>query len=95
MLTVTTHMRKTSFIILTLVFNLMLNAQNLDLGNYPSENNDEKPMLTSDLLKSLNWEKLKEFSNSNEGHYTYERKDSLLLEYKYVQQGLDETLYAA
>ena len=81
-------MRKTSFIILTLVFNLMLNAQNLDFGNFPSENNVEKPMLTSDLLKSLNWEELKVFSNSNEGHYTYERKDSLLLEYKYVQQGL-------
>ena len=66
----------------------MLNAQNIDFGNFPSENNDEKPMLTSDLLKSLNWKKLKEFSNLNEGHFTYERKDSLLLEYKYVQQGL-------
>jgi hypothetical protein len=65
----------------------MLNAQNLDFGNFPSENNDEKPILTSDLLKSLNWEKLKEFSNSNEGHYTYKRKDSLLVEYEYVQQG--------
>lgn len=66
----------------------MLNAQNLDFGNFPSENNDKQPILTSDLLKSLNWEKLKEFSKSNKGHYTYERKDSLLLEYKYVQQGL-------
>ena len=35
----------------------------------------------------MNWEKLKEFSKSNEGHYTYERKDSLLVKYEYVQQG--------
>ena len=65
----------------------MLNAQTVDFGKFPSENNDEKPMLTSDLLKSLNWDNLKEFSNSNQGHYAYERKDSLLTEYEYVQQG--------
>ncbi|TXD80899.1 hypothetical protein ESY86_20555 [Subsaximicrobium wynnwilliamsii] len=80
-------MKKISFVILTLVFNSMLSAQNDDFGKFPSENNVEKPMLTSDLLKSLNWKKLKEFSNSNQGHYAYERKDSLLTEYEYVQQG--------
>tara|TARA_B100000787_G_C16153249_1_gene277631 strand:- start:129 stop:1124 length:996 start_codon:yes stop_codon:yes gene_type:complete len=80
-------MRKISFIILTLAFNLMLSAQTVDFGKFPSEKNEQKPIATSDLLKSLDWENLKAFSNSNEGHYASERKDSLLTEYEYVQQG--------
>jgi hypothetical protein len=80
-------MRKISFIILALGFNLMLSAQTVDFGKFPSEKNGEKPIATSDLLKLLDWENLRAFSNSNQGHYAYERKDSLLTEYEYVQQG--------
>ncbi|MFS4484330.1 hypothetical protein ACKGJY_15030 [Hyunsoonleella sp. 2307UL5-6] len=80
-------MKKISFVISTLVFNLMLSAQIVDFGKFPSEKNGEKPIATSDLLKSLDWENLRTFSDLNEGHYAYEQKDSLLTEYKYVQQG--------
>ena len=80
-------MKKISFIILTLAFNLTLSAQTVDFGKFPSERNGQKPIATSDLLKSLNWENLSSFSNSNEGHYAYKQKDSLLTKYEYVQQG--------
>jgi hypothetical protein len=87
MRTVATHMKKSILTILTLVLSLTLNAQDVDLGEFPSQNIGNEPVLTSELLESLGWENLKSFSNSNEGHYANEREDSLLMEYEYVQQG--------
>lgn len=80
-------MKNSILTILTLVLSFTLNAQDVDLGRFPSENIGTEPVLTSDLLESLDWENLKSYSNSNEGHYAYERKDSLLTRYVYVQQG--------
>ncbi|MCH8533809.1 MAG: hypothetical protein LAT51_01950 [Flavobacteriaceae bacterium] len=80
-------MKKITFIILALSFNLTLNSQTISLGKFPSEKNESTPMLTSDLLRSLDWKNLKSFSNLNEGHFAYERKDSLLFEYEYFQRG--------
>lgn len=81
-------MKKTNLFIFFLVFTLSLNAQStINFGYFPTDINDKKPIATSELLESLNWESIKEFSNSNNGHYAYTRKDSLLTEYEYVQQG--------
>lgn len=66
---------------------LNLNAQHM-FGQFPLETNDQEPLATSELLKTLDWESLKKYSNIREGHHTYIRKDSLKVEYEYVQKGL-------
>ena len=81
------ELNKNIFTIIILIFSLTLNGQTVNFGKFPSEKNGQESIATSDLLKSLDWENLKIYSNSNEGHYAYERKDSLLIQYEYVQQG--------
>lgn len=82
---------KTISIFITILFILSgtnLTAQSIvDFGKFPVSTNSEEPLKTSKLLNELEWDKIKEFAKSNEGHYAYERKDSLRIEYKYVQQG--------
>ena len=74
------------FTILTFSFNSILNAQ-IIFGELPLENNNEQPILTSDLLNLIKWESLKQFCDTTEGHYAYVRRDSLLTKYEYVKQG--------
>lgn len=67
---------------------ISLNAQSINIvSKFPIFISSEESLKTDELLKSLEWEKVKEFAKNNEGHYAYERKDSLRIEYKYVQQG--------
>lgn len=76
-------------IIQMLIIGMNMNAQSsiVDLGRFPVSLNPEEPLETSKLLEELEWDRIKEYSENNDGHYAYERKDSLVAEYEYVQQG--------
>jgi len=67
-------------------FSTSIHAQNL-LYHFPVNQNDKKPILTDELLNSLNWSSLQAYSEQNSGYYTSVRKDSLITEYEYVEQG--------
>lgn len=67
-------------------FNSILNAQ-IIFGELPLENDNEQSIFTVDLLNTIKWESLKKFCDTTDGHYVYERKDSLLKKYEYVKQG--------
>jgi len=73
-------------IFLKFSLNSILNAQFV-FGGLPIENNNIQPILTSDLLKAIKWESLKQFCDTTEGHYAHEYKKGLLTEYEYVKQG--------
>lgn len=82
---------KTISIILTiqiLLLGLNLSSQSIiDFGKFPVSMNSEEPLTTVTLLKELEWDRIKEYSKNNDGHYAYKRRDSLRTEYEYVQQG--------
>lgn len=81
-------MGKTNFIILFFILTLSTNAQSVfGLLKFPVDINDRSPILTSDLLTSLNWKSLEKFSTTHDGHYTSIIKDSLLIKYEYIEQG--------
>ncbi|SNS43588.1 hypothetical protein, partial [Dokdonia pacifica] len=85
---VATHMKKKIVIILILFFSNILFAQKLNFGNFPTEKNNDEPIITSTLLNSLDWNKLKDFSDKNEGHFARESiryTGDLLKTYSYVQ----------
>ncbi|MBW1296378.1 hypothetical protein [Aquimarina litoralis] len=87
-LNVTIHMKKKLFLTLFIAISSALFAQNFSLGNFPSENNNDKPIMTSDLLESLNWNYIKDFCSKNEGHFARESpeyKNDLLKRYNYTQ----------
>ena len=67
-------------------FNSILNAQ-IIFEKIPFENNVESPIFTSDLLNTINWDSLKQFCDTTDGHYAYKRIDNLLIKYEYVKQG--------
>lgn len=65
-----------------------LNAQSIiNFDKFPVSANSEEPLKADELLKAVEWERVKEYAKNNDGHYAYERKDSLRNEYEYVQQG--------
>ena len=81
-------MKKNIVILLILFLSNILIAQKMNFGNFPSEKNNDKPILTSTLLNSLDWNKIKDFSDKNEGHFARESvrySDDLLKTYSYVQ----------
>ena len=56
-------------------------------GEFPVTTQSSQSILTNDLLEDFNWEKLKAFCDTTEGHYTSVYKDSLIKEYSYTNQG--------
>lgn len=79
-------MTKSFIIIFVLLINTTLVAQNL--GQFPSENNNDKALLTKTLLTSLNWNKLESYCETNEGHFISEYggdEDYPLKTYSYTQ----------
>ncbi len=56
-------------------------------GEFPVNKQSSRPILTADLLKDLNWEQIKSFCDTTEGHYAWILKDSLITEFRYTKQG--------
>lgn len=81
-------MMKTLCIILTLVIQTICVAQNgIDLNLFPFDNNQDSPIVTSDLLKKIDWKSIEKYCKKQDGHYSYEKPDSLRTDYEYVEQG--------
>jgi hypothetical protein len=59
----------------------------VDFSKFPVGQDDTTTLFTADLLNKLNWQAIKGFCTGSNGHYAYERKDSLLTTYEYVKQG--------
>jgi len=63
-------------------------AQNgIDLSLFPFDDNPVSPIVTSDILKDIDWKSIEKYCKKNDGHYSYERPDSLRTDYEYVEQG--------
>ena len=81
-------MKNVLFLFLFLIFGLMLKAQSIiDLGSFPSQISNDNPLLTSDLLKRLNWDSIKTFCDKTNGHYANIHNFGLKTVYEYVKQG--------
>jgi hypothetical protein len=63
-------------------------AQNgIDLNLFPFNDNPDSPIVTSDLLKKIDWKSIENYCKKHDGHYSYEKPDSLRTDYEYVEQG--------
>ena len=59
----------------------------IDLNLFPFNDNPDSPILTSDLLKKIDWKSIEKYCKKHDGHYSYEKPDSLRTDYEYVEQG--------
>lgn len=74
-------------IIATFSFLTTFSQSPVDFSKFISGQNDTVTLITADLLNKINWQAIKSFCTGTNGHYAYERKDSLLTTYEYVKQG--------
>lgn len=82
------NMRRTLFIVIATISFLTTYSQSpVDFSKFTVGQNDTTTFFTADLLNKINWQAIKSFSTGANGHYAYERKDSLLTTYEYVKQG--------
>lgn len=73
----------------TIVF-LSTHAQPaVDFNKFPLQPGDTTTIYTADLLAQINWAAIKDYCKATEGHYVYEKKDSLIVRYSYIKQGRD------
>src|SRR5436305_1485713 len=59
----------------------------IDFGRFPVRETDSTPFITSEVLGKLNWQAIKQYANTADGHYAEIHTDSLLTSYKYFTQG--------
>lgn len=59
----------------------------INFNKFPVTDNDTVPMKTADLLKALDWESIKKFSDTTKGYHTRIYDYSLITEYKHLKQG--------
>ncbi|MCB0777523.1 MAG: hypothetical protein KDB99_14520, partial [Chitinophagaceae bacterium] len=86
--TVSRNMRRPLIIIVTTFCFLTTYSQSpVDFSKFPVGQSDTTTLFTADLLNKINWQAIKGFCTGSNGHYAYERKDSLLTTYEYVKQG--------
>jgi len=65
---------------------IILYGQNIvSIGSFPTLDNENKPIKTTDLLAKLNWSSIK-FQAGN-GHYAHEYLDTPIATYEYTKQG--------
>ena len=74
-------------IIATFSFLTTYSQSPVDFSKFPVGQSDTATLYTADLLNKINWQAIKSFCTGANGHYAYERKDSLLTTYEYVKQG--------
>lgn len=75
------------FVIFLVASHTLLTAQIPDLGQFLPSQENNKALRTAEVLQSLHWQELQQYCKTHTGHYTHEKKDSLIIEYEYVQQG--------
>jgi hypothetical protein len=81
-------MMKALCMILTVMIQTICVAQNgIDLSPFPFDKNPVAPIVTSDLLKKIDWKSIEKYCKKNDGHYSYVKPDSLRTDYEYVEQG--------
>jgi hypothetical protein len=82
------NMLKTLYILLTFAIQTICVAQNgIDYSLFPFDKDPISPVITSDLLKDIDWKSIQKYCIQHDGHYAYERPDSLRIDYEYVEQG--------
>ena len=87
-----TIMKRIIAILIILTNSFIIYSQTvIDANNFPTEF-PKTELLTSDLLKTLNWDKVVKFCDKNEGYYSHVRPEGFLKEYEYVKQGRVEFL---
>jgi len=74
-------------IIATFSFLTTYSQSPVDFSKFTVGQSDTVTLITADLLNKINWQAIKSFCTGTNGHYAYERKDSLLTTYEYVKQG--------
>lgn len=74
-------------IIATFSFLTTYSQSPVDFSKFTAGQSDTATLYTADLLNKINWQAIKSFCTGTNGHYAYERKDSLLTTYEYVKQG--------
>ncbi|MBI1782782.1 MAG: hypothetical protein HYR66_15675 [Sphingobacteriales bacterium] len=74
-------------IIATFSFLATYSQSPVDFSKFTVEQSDTATLSTTDLLNKINWQAIKTYCTGDNGHYAYERKDSLLTTYEYVKQG--------
>lgn len=60
----------------------------VDFSKFKVRQSDTVTLLTADLLTKIDWQAIKSFCTGTNGHYAYERNDSLITTYEYAKQGL-------
>ncbi|MBN8686491.1 MAG: hypothetical protein J0M10_05715 [Chitinophagales bacterium] len=61
----------------------------IDFSIFTDGQSDTAILSTTDMLNKLNWQAIKKYCTGENGHnaYEYKGKDSLLMKYRYVEQG--------
>lgn len=81
-------MKRPLIIISTIFYFLAAYSQSpVDFNKFATVESDTSTILTDKFLKKINWNEIKSFCTQDNGHYAYERNDSILTEYEYVKQG--------
>ena len=83
-------MKRPFLIFIVTIFYRSSHSQSvIDFSKFPIRQNDTATLKTADLLDKINWQAIKSYCKTAQGHYAYENKDSLLTSYKYVKQGYE------
>jgi len=87
-------MKNKYLLILLMLCNLNLSAQNLiSFGVFPTEIQTNEPIKTTELLSSMNWEKIQEFASTNSQYIAEEAVDGKTNSYSYYNLKTDERFY--
>lgn len=74
-------------IIIFLICILEINAQNSLFLNFPTIDSNRTSIEAKELLEELNWENIKKYCDTTEGHYARIIENQLTTTYKYTKQG--------
>ena len=87
---VSRNMKQPYLILIATIIFLTAHSQSvIDFSKFPVQQNDTTTLRTADLLDKINWQAIKNYCKSAQGHYVSENKDSFLTIYNYVKQGYE------